>query len=386
MITQSPETPIVEELEWSTDVQVADDGSEVRICLRDEPKRTLQYKYVFSEEDEIRAVRYEVFASTDRPFVLPFWHHASKLLQPLAIGGQNVAVALDRTELRAGCDAILFDRRGRVEAVTVAGVLAAGVTLNAPVASRWPAGAMIAPAWPMLAGNGITISRFPLAGGTMTLNARDANFMVPFLNPKNVAQFVTFSGLPVIPYNAIGSNFDESYQNGSSVTDFGGVPFMRVPWNRQAITFGRTFLCNRVFNRSAWQWWNKFFDYMKGSFKAALLPTWREDFEVAIRPVAGGNTMQFEGAEYAEAFFPFEAFRFFAIRSRTGLHYAKASNCVVNAGRSIVTFAPPLPAGQWADEQLVSLMIKVRIADDKVSCEHSALQTRVSLNLRTVDS
>lgn len=385
-LTHVPETPIVEELAWATDVQTADNGNEVRICLRDEPKRTLNLKYVFDNEDDLRRTRAVAMAALDRPFQLPFFHHATRLTANAAAGAAALALAPAKAELRPGRPALLFDRSGRLEPVTVLAVQPAGVTLTAPLAGAWKRGASIAPVWPVIGGSNATFTRMPLAGASASLTVTDADFMVPFLNPANVTVLQTFSGLPLLPFNAVGDSFDEGFSNGSSVVDYGGVPYMRSPWSHQQLMLTRTFLCNRVFDRPRWQWWNALFDYMKGSQKPVYMPTFREDFKPLVRPAGGGNSVTFEGTEYADDFFPFAPFKQFAFFAGAGVHYAAVTACAKVGGNSVVTFAPALPAGAgWQDEQLVSLLLKVRVADDKVSCEHTSLQTRVTLNLRTVN-
>lgn len=386
LLSYVPETPIGEELAWATDVQVADNGNEVRICLRDEPKRSLNLKYTFTDEDDLRRTRALAFASLDRVFRVPFFHHATTLTAGAAAGAVGLALAPARTELRPGRDALLFDRSGRVEAVTVQAVLAAGVTLADPLSGAWRRGASIAPVWPVIGGANVSIARAPLAGGSIGFPVADADFVVPFLNPANTTQLQLFAGLPVITFNATGDTFDEAFLNASNVIDYGGLPYMRAPWVHQQLQFNRVFLCNRVFDRARWQWWNALFDYMKGSYNPVYLPTFREDFHALVRPGGGNNTVTFEGTEYADDFFPFAPFKQFAFFARAGVHYAKAAGCAKVGGNSVVTFEPPLPAGaDWGTEQLISLLLKVRIADDKVSCEHTALQTRVTLNLRTVN-
>jgi hypothetical protein len=383
-----PEAPIVEDWFWQTDVQVSDDGTETRISLRDEPKRTIAVKYLFDDDMEYRIVKNVAFDSFDRPFLLPFYQQGVRLTANLNVGGINIACNTARTDLRPGCSAVLYDRTGAREAVTVLSVVPGACVVTAPVSAGWrrDRAAMIAPAWPVYVGPNSSFSRRVLNGGSLSISASDIAFMVPFVNPQNAAQLPIFDSLPVFATNAIGSEFDESFANGSSIVDHGGIVNVRSPWKHPQIQMSRTFLLNRSWDFPSWQRFVKLADYCKGSQHPFYMPTFRRDFAVSGAIAPGAVTMDFEGIEYADEFYPFAAFKQFAFFTRAGVHYAKASNCVKIGGKSRVTFAPALPVGAlWGQEQQVSLLLKVRIADDKVSCEHTALQTKATLNLRTVD-
>jgi hypothetical protein len=101
----------------------------------------------------------------------------------------------------------------------------------------------------------------------------------------------------------------------------------------------------------------------------------------------GGNASQviFKGVDYAEEYAPFEPYRQFAFfLEGGGVHYAALVNFAIVGGNTVCNFAPALPNGV-APAQKCSLLLKVRIADDRISCEHNALHTMISISLRTAD-
>lgn len=381
-----PETPIAEDWLWSTNIQTSNNGREVRVCLRDEPKRTQSLKYTFTEERDLQAVRNVMYGESDRPFLIPWYQNGTTLTAAAKKGALALALNNAKAELRAGCAAILYDRKGNRETITVDSLLPGGVSLVSALGRDWSVGASIAPAWPVSAGN-MTFTRNHLGGATSGITVTDLAFMVPFLNPLNAEVLPMFAGLPVVPYGPLGSTFDEGFVNGSNVVDYGGVAYMRSPWKFQKMTFPRTFMSNRFFDRPNWLFWNKFADYCKGSQNPFYMPTYREDFAVVAPPQPNGNTFTLKGTEYAEEFFPNAAFKQFAFFTRAGVHYASVTACAIEGGNTKCTFAPALPnVAGYAVDQLISLLLKLRIADDKISCEHTSLQTRLTINLRTVEA
>ena len=130
--------------------------------------------------------------------------------------------------------------------------------------------------------------------------------------------------------------------------------------------------------------WRALADYAKGSANPFFVPTFRQDFPLNAVPAPGANTVTFKGSEYAEDFAEFEPFRQLAFFLEDGsVHYAAVTNCAVIGGNSTAIFAPAIPNGSLVRK--VSLLLKVRIADDRIVCEHRSLETILSINLRTAD-
>jgi hypothetical protein len=375
------ETPVTEEWEWSTNTLVSDNGTEQRIQLLDPPKRSLQVSYMFADVAETQRMMRTLFMS-QTGFLIPTFHAAAKIA-PAAIGAQIVAFNPARTELRDGDEAMIFDRVTLAfERVTIVHVGAATATLAAGLARKWGAKAMIAPLWAFVAADNASLSRNRPDGlSTVSFSLAPLAFVDPFLNPANVTELDTFAGLPLLPYNATGDEFSDSYSTGAELISYGGAVQIRSPWQHTQVAFSRTYLCKRIIKRSDWAWWNAFADYCKGSQNPFYVPTFRPDFALSSFDEAH---VSLKGVEYAQDYYSFAPFKQFALFNAAGArHYCSATACGVVGGESLVTIAPPLPAGFVPSK--VSLLLKARIADDKVSCQHSALDTMVSLNMRTVD-
>jgi len=377
-----PEIPIGEDWTWNTNVIVSSNGTEQRISLRDEPKRSVSMKWIFDQAAELQHVMMTMMVGGEG-VLLPFYQAATRLTASVAAGSNAIAFRSARTDVRSGGRAILFDHTGRVEAVALGAVTAAGAALIAPLGQSWGRRANIAPVWPVYAaGEAVVTRNNPDYAASIALKMNDLDFMVPFANQFAAYPLTMFNGYPVLNVNSIGAEFDQTYDTGVEFTDYGGKVESRNPWLHAQIVMPRVFLCQRVLQPDTWAMWRAFADYAKGSANPFYLPTFRQDFAVAANP--GNGTISFEGTEYNEAYAPFEAFRQLAfVFEDGGVQFAKVADCVAANGRSIVTFAPALPAGRPLKR--VSMLLKVRIADDRISCEHSALETRLTINLRTVD-
>lgn len=384
LIANVPEVPIIEEWLWAGEVIVATDGTEQRISLSDMPKRSVNLLYGLDTEEEVVQVTNGMFMAGPGVDV-PFYQAATRLTALAEAGDTALAFIAGRTDLRAGSDALIFDASGRRERVTIVAVSAIGATLAGPLVGSWGARANVAPIWPCYSSGQISISRTnPDYSAELKAGFTELGFMSPFANEFAPFVFTIFGDYPVLQVNSIGNTFEQSYDTGAQIIDYGSTVEIRNPWSHAQIVMPRQFLCQRVLQRESWDMWRAFADYARGSTNPFYLPTFRQDFPISIPPVAGGDTFSWKGVEYVEDYAPFEPFKQLAIFFEDGgVHYAAVSNSEVVGGNSVVTFEPALPVGIAVNK--VSILLKVRIADDKISCEHDALQTILTINLRTAD-
>ena len=246
LIANVPEQPIVERWQWATDTITATDGTEQRISLSEFPKRSLELNIGLDTEEEVAAVTRTLMLSGEG-FAIPFYQAAARLKGSAAAGQQTLQFDASRTDLRDGCEAVLFDAQGRVERVTVAIVLSTGATLAAPLAGAWTRRASIAPVWAMgLAGSMGVTRRSVDRSADVKLALTELAFMEPFANQYAPHAFTTFKGYPVLAVNSIGDQFEQSYETGVETIDYGGIIELRNPWLHSQIVMPRQFLCQRV--------------------------------------------------------------------------------------------------------------------------------------------
>lgn len=381
LLAQTPEAPIGETWTWQTDVIVATDGTEQRISLCEFPKRDLALTLGAVTEADVRAFTRAALGSGDG-LAVPFYQAATRLTGSVAPGAAALSFNAGRTDLRDGCEALIFDRTGRRERVTLAVVSAGGATLATPLAQPWGRSASIAPVWGMVAGGSLGVTRKnPDFAAELKASFTELDFMVPFANEFAPFDLPMFGDYPVLNVNSIGTNFEQQYDTGAETIDYGARVEIRNPWLHAQIMLPRQFLCQRVLQPASWRMWRKLADYTKGSANPFYLPTFREDFE---RVALGANAVTFEGNEYAVEYAPHSPFQQLAFFLEGGaVHFAAVTNCAIVGGNSAVQFAPALPGGAVVNK--VSLLLKVRIADDRISCQHEALETTLSINLRTAD-
>jgi hypothetical protein len=137
--------PIVERLEWATEVLASYDGTEQRIALRAAPRRRYEYALLAHEQDAM-ALDAALFGWGARSFALPIWTDPTIAASAITSGATVLPVPeVAVQDWRADGLAVLWRSAGDATAVEVESVGAGTVTLKQPIADTWPAGTRIFP-------------------------------------------------------------------------------------------------------------------------------------------------------------------------------------------------------------------------------------------------
>jgi hypothetical protein len=137
--------PVVERLEWLTDVLTAHNGDERRRSLRAAPRRSAEFGYV-AEGDARRQLELLLHGWGARVWARPVWEAVTRLPAAASAGATTLAADTTGGGFAAGGLAMLHDGATRAELVEVSAVAAASLTLLRPTAGAWPAGTRLYPA------------------------------------------------------------------------------------------------------------------------------------------------------------------------------------------------------------------------------------------------
>jgi len=138
-----PEAPLLEALEWLTDVQTARSGIESRLSLRSGPRLSLEMGYNLrtpAGQGRFEALSY---TSQDQECLVPWWP-GQRLTGTLAAGAGEIAFDTSGAGFAAPGQALVIQNAEAWEVVTLAAVAAGGLTLAAPLSGAY-ARAWVAP-------------------------------------------------------------------------------------------------------------------------------------------------------------------------------------------------------------------------------------------------
>jgi len=135
----------LERLMWATDVLTARDGTEQRISLRAQPRRSLEFSILVGRDE---AALLDVLLSSwqSRVYALPIWPDKGILAATVMAGSTVIPISTTNLEYEADGLLVIGSDSRNTEAAEVLSVAANAVTLKQPLLQSWPAGAFVVPA------------------------------------------------------------------------------------------------------------------------------------------------------------------------------------------------------------------------------------------------
>lgn len=137
--------PVVERLEWLTDVMISQGGVEQRVGLRAAPRRALSYDLATLDRHQTAQLETMMLGWQARLWAVPVWTDRQDLAAPLPAGSLTVPCVTSGYEFSVGGLALLWAAHDRHEAVEVAGVGPSSITLKTATVAAWPAGTRLYP-------------------------------------------------------------------------------------------------------------------------------------------------------------------------------------------------------------------------------------------------
>jgi hypothetical protein len=140
-----PNGPVLERLEWMTDVITAFDAKEQRIPLRLHPRRVFEFEVGLIDRER-RIAENLLHNWQAQPFDLPVWMDRQALQADAAIAETELLVDTTTRDFQAGGKVLLCDGTPLVFELSEIEAVADGmVTLAEPLAAAWPAGSEVYP-------------------------------------------------------------------------------------------------------------------------------------------------------------------------------------------------------------------------------------------------
>lgn len=369
------------QLRWRTDVVPAADGTEQRACTGGAAPRAYVAGPVQIGDADARALHAWLTSSPRAAAIVPLPHEAT----PTASAFSGGAVTIDG----AYCDWLEVGRRVLVVGAsgsyttTIGSYSAPTLTLAAgPSSGVYPAGVThLYPCEDVYLEDGQTVQRHPVNLSRWQLVGRVQ--AVRELTGTGGAAVTTFDGLPVLVDRPLADGNDaETYSSGVMWADAGGAVAVSGYQTVGARTRSGAWLIRSAAQRQAWK---LFLAALRGRWKPFLSPTWRPDLTLQAQPAGGATAIRVDQA--LADLGPLTRAGRIQIEYADGTVSYRAIGTPSDAGgyRSIplgTALPGSIPGGSI---RCVSLLERVRLADDEVTVDYSGGWTgRITLGMVTL--
>lgn len=286
-------TPVIENLEWKTDVLRSRNGLEQRRALRENPRRGFEYGMLLAGE-HISMFEAYLWGWQDKHFALPVWTDAGKLTAS-ASGAQSVLqLQTDTLGFRNGDFAIVYGGLKQYEAVQVQSLSATQITTVSPLGATWPAGTKV---YPLILAHLVDAvmhdrltSRVGQAGSVLFNSSADSAYSaIP-----GAAAGSLYDGIELITQSpdwksAIQNEFTRRFDVVDA--DVGPVGYYQTePTSRVTRPFQWL-----LKTRSQIVDFRNLMGRLSGQSKSCWMPSWHEDFEVSASNSADQTKLTVKG-------------------------------------------------------------------------------------------
>lgn len=354
--------PVIEVLEWFTDVLTSGTGAEQRMAMRLAPRRTLEARYAPMENERTFA-DLALHRLGRSEWMVPLWFDCATLTASAVAGATALAFDTAFHEFAAGGMAYLVGSDAfSGEAVRIAAVNPGELTLSVPLDRAWAAGAKLHP---------------------MRRGRCDSS------GASNVTSRITEAALRFVMVEG-----NDLSAEGAWATLHAGIPVIDTPpeWSESVdldlswlgetfdSTIGRTSYsdgANRGFRQqrhafvlfgAAEQFaFRQMLYRLRGRQKPVWLPTFTDDFTVAVAAATGATQLTVEACGYSYVGGPASG------RDRIilpdGQIVEVTAAALVGTTQEQLTLATPLVAA-LAAEARIGFVETARLAQDAVEIRH----------------
>jgi hypothetical protein len=265
-------SPVIERLQWKTDVIPAYDGSEQRIQLREFPR--VEWEFTFdAEARELRTLENVVYAWGGRVWALPIWPDIQRLEQELVAGAEEIPIDFIGRDYRADGLGVLIGF-GQFESFEVEGFTSSSLILKRPLLNTWPAGSRVYPARSSTMEEPRSLGRF-----TGSLARGIARFKTAEEIERDELAEEIYRGYPVMTRELNWREAPEiDYARKMASLDFETGQAQRydeaelaLPAHSVRMTFMDRDECN---------WFRQWLYARRGRARGIWLPTWAEDLQL----------------------------------------------------------------------------------------------------------
>lgn len=281
---------VTETLAWLTDMQQAQDGSQLREVIREAPRRDWQFAVV-ANGSQRRILESALYDWGARTWALPVWPDVTWLVASVAAGIDTLAVDTRHLDYVVGGLALLYHDEHAWEVVEISAVTDAQLTFARPTTGTYVAGDRIYPCRMARLVETTSVSR-------KTDDLMAATVHMQTMEPCDwpaVAPATTYLGVPVLEDRCDwGDDRAAGYARQTVVTDNDiGIPDVLDPSGQPWLTLPFRWVlqgrAERAAHRSLLYW-------LQGRAQALWMPSGAADLMLATTIGANATTLTIEWA------------------------------------------------------------------------------------------
>jgi len=291
-----PEVPIVERLQWLTDILSHKNGKEQRVSLRLAPRQIFEVEFRLTDYQR-RCLESMIFSVQEKALGFPIWHEAAILTADAEIGDSVIYVdSAQYIDLRNGGLLAIYANETLYETLEIQSTTTTSITLASTLLRDFPAGARVLPVRIVYANQVGRGERYPVGLQSLRLILTALDNTVDL---SSTAGFSTFNSKVLLDGpNAMDETLPETFEKELLTWDNETGVFMvasRWPMGRR----GHAKRFQSTSRQSLWQV-RCLLHALRGQQVSFYIPTFYDDFLVTRDVVAGSGTLTVQNVGYTK--------------------------------------------------------------------------------------
>lgn len=364
-----PASPLIERLEFLTDVIEKRNGKEQRVSLRLNPRQTFELTLEL-EGNERRIFDSIIFTSVGRPLGVPVWFEPSLLTAAIAIGATTISVdSTDYADFRVGGLAMVFQDEEQYEVLQVLSKTATTLTFTTAFTKAWAKNLRVMPMR-------VAFATSPPRGEKSVLNMQRHELILSVYDNDaslgSAAAFGTFDGKVFLDEpNSCDGSLAESWERNVMVFDEQTGTFqVTSDWPNARRAHSKVFL-----SRTRQRMWQvrQLLHHLRGRQTSFWIPTFFDELVPSENISSGSVLMRVENVGYAKFVQSRPARAAVQVVKTDGTRVARKVVTAVEIDTNVeqITVDVSFPATILkADVLRVEYLEKVRLDSDTVVIRH----------------
>ena len=389
-----PEVPVQEVWDWKSDVLTSYNGTEQRVSLLKTPRRTLKFDIALDTDDAYRQHFQSLWLSVQSSWLIPMYQYLTSVTQDALTGTETIYLDPSRSDFREGEEVILVSPSG----FQIANLVTLGsdhIVIDTVLGFDMNKEAsFVAPTQSCFIADKTALQLGRWKAGKITINGTSQTIRSSLSRPGSSTTFATLNSDPtelmILDKLPLANNdVDNTFDGDTQLVDYSpAIPILLASWKSPKITMKREFLIQRIFHPGDMDWWRDFIQATRGQQTAFYIPTWRPDLVVSTQPTTGGNQFKVLGNQYSGSLFGRTSiFNQLTLQTNAGTAHMSVASVTANSdGTDTIFLNDHLSSGTgWDQINMVSFLLRSRLAVDSVDLLHSGLSTLLTITTRSTE-
>ncbi len=369
--------------EWRTDILATHNNTESRLSVRSKPRISQRAEFAALTQARRRDLWNVVLNNIRGIFTVPLWAWFAPITQVSAISTNRIYFDPALCPVSVSNYVVLYNpRTNDAQAYLTASILSDGATLTTNLTSEINNGYIC-----YLAGQAAIENNSRIVVQQITAGSSfDFTYFVDpdVERPGSSASLTILNSLPVLERSFLEGS-TEAFRYERELIDFEtGARDLQSRWINSQIFGRKEFIVDR---RTQADYWRRFLNEVKGSWKPFLLSTNMQDLTLGSSLTQNGTTVTVQQSTIDTLTVLYETFRHIEIRysDRTS-SYHRISSFVDNGNGTVtLTVSPNLPNNpKVANVSRISYLLKSRMSDS-LTWRHDHLFSTLDFEVVTTD-